>query len=82
MKKLFTYLEGPKSFLPKWLRESNRAKHFVYALPCGILGGPFFVLGLALGMEFKDRQWGGKFDFLDLLATLLGGIPGSLIWFI
>lgn len=80
MKKIFDYLSGPNSFLPKWLRESNRPKHLVYALPCGLLGGPLFVLGLALGMEYKDKAWGGKFDWLDILATLIGGIPGSILW--
>ena len=80
MKKIFEYLEGPKSFLPKWLKTSNRVKHLVYALPCGFLGGPLFVLGLGLGMEWKDKSWGGKFDWLDLLATLIGGLPGTLFW--
>jgi hypothetical protein len=28
------------------------------------------------GMEFKDRAYGGKWDWLDLLATILGGIVG------
>ena len=32
---------------------------------------------LGFGMEFKDRMWGGKFDLLDLLATIL--IPLILI---
>ena len=32
---------------------------------------------LGFGMEFKDRIWGGKFDLLDLLATVL--IPLILI---
>ena len=39
----------------------------------------FCVLGLAFGMEFKDKQYGGKFDWVDLFATLLGGLLGSCI---
>lgn len=62
-----------------WLRESNRLKHLSYAIPCGILGTILFVAGLALGMEFKDKQWGGKWDWLDIAATLIGGIIGQLI---
>ena len=62
-----------------WLRESNRLKHLGYAIPCGILGTILFVTGLALGMEFKDKQWGGKWDWLDIAATLIGGIIGQLI---
>ena len=68
----------------KWILESNRPKHFLLAIPCGfigallsgILGGILFVLGLSLGMEFKDKQYGGKFDLLDILATILGGVIG------
>lgn len=62
-----------------WLRESNRLKHLGYAISCGILGTILFVAGLALGMEFKDKQWGGKWDWLDIVATLIGGIIGQLI---
>lgn len=67
-----------------WLTESNRQKHFLYAIPCGMIGTILFVLGLAVGMEFKDKQYGGEFDLLDIAATLLGGLIGQcvqlLIW--
>lgn len=56
-----------------WLTESNRMKHFLYAIPCGLLLTIQFVCGFAAGMEFKDKQYGGKWDWLDILATLLGG---------
>lgn len=62
-----------------WLNDSNRMKHFLYAIPCGLLLTILFVLGLASGMEFKDKQWGGKWDWLDLLATVLGGLIGQAI---
>lgn len=42
-----------------WLKESNRMKHFAYAIPCGFVGTELFVLGLAVGMEFKDKMYGG-----------------------
>ena len=63
----------------KRLKKSNRDKHLIYAIPCGLIGTLLFVLGLAIGMEFKDKQWGGKFDYLDLLATLIGGLIGQTI---
>lgn len=59
-----------------WITESNRMKHFLYAIPCGLLT-ILFVAGLAVGMEFKDKLYGNKFDMLDILATLLGGIIGN-----
>lgn len=54
-------------------------KHFAYAIPCGFVGTELFVLGLAIDMEFKDKTYGGQFDWLDIAATLLGGIIGQLL---
>lgn len=63
-----------------WILESNRQKHFLYAIPCALL---FTILfGLALGMEFKDKFYGNKLDWLDLLATILGGIIGQILQFL
>ena len=41
-----------------WFTESNRWKHFVYAIPVGYVFTILCVLGLATGMEFKDKLWG------------------------
>ena len=61
-----------------WLKESNRIKHLIYAIPIGLIFTILAVLGCAFGMEFKDWQYGGKFDFLDIVATALGGILGQI----
>ena len=61
-----------------WLVESNRLKHFEYAIIPGFIS-LFLAVGLALGMEFKDRQYGNKFDWLDAAATILGGLLGAII---
>ena len=66
-------------FLPKWLRESNRYKHLFYAIPVGLVFTILCVLGLASGMEFKDKQHGGKWDWLDWIATMIGGLIGQAI---
>ena len=63
----------------KWLKESNRMKHFAYAIPLGFFLTILCVLGCASGMEFKDRQWGGRWDWLDWLATMMGGLLGQSI---
>lgn len=66
-----------------WILKSNRQKHLVYAILSAIILTIIFVLGLAAGMEFKDRQYGNKFDWLDLFATVLGGIIGQILqWLI
>ena len=63
----------------KWLKESNRTKHLLYAIPIGLVFTILAVLGCAFGMEFKDKQHGGTFDWLDIAATMLGGVIGQII---
>lgn len=62
-----------------WLKESNRDKHLLYAIPIGFTLTILAVVGCAFGMEFKDKQWGGKFDWLDLAAILIGGTIGQAL---
>ena len=62
-----------------WLKESNRDKHLLYAIPAAFLGPILFAAGLAVGMEFKDKLYGGKFDWLDLAATMIGGAVGQIL---
>ena len=62
-----------------WLLKSNRQKHFLYAIPIGFILTILCVIGIASGLEFKDKQYGGKWDWLDWLATILGGIVGQIL---
>lgn len=62
-----------------WLQESNRQKHLLYAIPVGFLFTILCVIGIASGMEFKDKQYGGKWDWLDWIATIIGGIIGQIL---
>lgn len=62
-----------------WFKESNRDKHFLYAIPCGLIGTELFVAGLATGMEFKDKLYGNKWDWIDWLITMAGGLIGQAI---
>lgn len=62
-----------------WLTESNRQKHFLYAIPIGFLFTILCVLGVASGLEFKDKQYGNQWDWLDWSATMLGGLIGQLL---
>ena len=62
-----------------WITESNRMEHFGYAIPIGFLFTILAVIGCAFGMEFKDQQYGGKFDWLDIAATMIGGSIGQLL---
>ena len=62
-----------------WLKESNRQKHLLYAIPIGLVFTILAVLGCAFGMEFKDEEYGDKFDWLDIAATMIGGAIGQLL---
>ena len=62
-----------------WLKESNRIKHLLYAIPIGLVFTILAVLGCAFGMEFKDRQYGNSFDWLDVAATMIGGAVGQVL---
>ena len=62
-----------------WINESNRIKHLLYAIPAGALLTILFAAGLTVGMEFKDCAYGGKWDWLDIAATLIGGFIGQAI---
>lgn len=62
-----------------WLKESNRPEHFACAILAAFVGTILFAAGLAVGMEFKDKQYGGDFDWLDIAATILGGLVGQIL---
>lgn len=62
-----------------WLKESNRPAHIKYGLLSALVGTLIFTTGLAIGMEFKDKQYGNKFDWLDIAATEIGGLIGQIL---
>ena len=62
-----------------WLKESNRLKHLLYSIPAAFIGTILFSTGLAFGMEFKDKQHGGEFDWLDIAAGEIGGVIGQAL---
>ena len=62
-----------------WLKESNQQKHLLYAIPIGLVFTILAVLGCAFGMKFKDKEYGNKFDWLDIAATMIGGAIGQLL---
>ena len=69
-----------------WLLSSNRWKHLCGGFILGLFLTVLCSLGCAGGMEFKDRQWGGRWDWVDFALTLFGGILGQclqlvIVWF-
>lgn len=62
-----------------WFTESNRWKHFLYAIPIGLILTVLAAIGVAGGMEFKDYEYGNKWDWLDFFCTIGGGLVGQLL---
>ena len=53
-----------------WVTESNRLKHIQYGFYAGLCG-------TRLAAEYKDKQYGNEFDWLDVAATIIGGMFGQ-----
>ena len=62
-----------------WLNESNRPLHLKYGIPTALFGTIVFTAGVSVGMGFKDWQNRGKFDWLDVAATMIGGLIGQIL---
>lgn len=65
--------------LINWFKQSNRWKHLFYGFLVSLLMGFAFTCGAAAGMEFKDEQWGGKWDWVDFWLTVAGALGGGAI---
>ena len=69
----------PKGGLINWFKQSNRWKHLLYGFLVSIIAGFAFTIGCAAGMEFKDKQAGGKWDWIDFGLTVAGGLAGLVL---
>ena len=72
MDKLFDYL----------LKMPDKIAHIIVCFVGSIPFGFSFGLGASLAAEFKDRAHGGRWDWMDFLAGMLGTILGGLIHFV
>lgn len=67
----------------EWFKRSNRWKHlaggFIIGLGAGSLYDAVFTSAVAGGcLEYKDRAWGGKWDWIDFGLTVAGGVLGGV----
>lgn len=60
-----------------WLLVSNRWKHLLGGFLVGLVCGFLAAVACGGGMEYKDSAWGGRWDWMDLLSTALGGLVGG-----
>lgn len=62
-----------------WLLESNRWKHLCGGFVLGVFLTVLCSLGCAGGMEYKDKAWGGRWDWVDFALTVAGGLLGQAV---
>ena len=51
----------------------------LYGFLVALIAGFAFTCGAAAGMEFKDKQAGGKWDWIDFGLTVAGALVGAAI---
>lgn len=64
-----------------WLFASNRWKHAIGGFIIGLGADSSYCaaytgIGVAGALEFKDRAWGGKWDWTDFGCTAAGAAAG------
>ena len=66
-----------------WILDSNRLWHFLIFYAVGFGANDWYCceyagIGMAGSLEFKDKQWGGKWDWWDFSLSVLGANLGHL----
>lgn len=73
----------------EWIKKSNRWKHLLGGFIIGIISDDAYCAALAGGgvasaLEYKDRSWGGSWDWIDwgltLAGVMVGFLAGRLVW--
>ena len=59
-----------------WLKQSNRWQHLLIGIMIGLLfdnliGTSICALLVASALEYKDKAYGGKWDWVDLTLTIV-----------
>ena len=67
-----------------WITNSNHYKHLCYGIAIGLGANDWYcaeyvALGVSGALEFKDKQWGGSWDWIDFALTFIGVNIGYLI---
>lgn len=65
------------SKLKDFLKASNHWRHFVGGIGVGLCSDDLYCaayagIGIASALEFKDKSWGGKWDWIDWSLTVAG----------
>lgn len=60
-----------------WLKESNHYRHLIGGIGIGLCSDDLYCaayagIGIASALEFKDKTWGGEWDWADWGLTVAG----------
>jgi len=69
--------------LINWFKQSNRWKHLLGGALLGMVSNGWYMailMGAATGgaLEFKDKAYGGAWDWIDFSLTVAGAAIGML----
>ena len=70
-----------------FFKESHRWQHLTGGILIGLLSlGCWYAallagVGIASALEFKDKSWGGRWDWIDWIITIAGVAVGFGIVF-
>lgn len=71
-----------------WFKESNRWKHLAGGFAIGLCASSLYCAAYAsviagACLEYKDKAWGGKWDWIDfgltVLVAAIGYVPHLII---
>lgn len=70
----------------KWIKQSNRYKHLIGGALVGLGSNSVYCaayagIGVSSALEYKDKLWGGKWDWIDWTLTIVGVAVGYAIRF-
>lgn len=65
----------------EWLKDSHRYQHLIGGFIVGLGSTDVYCaaytgVGVAGALEFKDKSYGGKWDWIDFGLTVLGVAAG------
>lgn len=66
-----------QSHLFHWVTDSNRLKHIKYGFYAGLCGTILAAIGAALTEVYKNKHHDNEIDWLDVAATIIGGMFGQ-----
>lgn len=59
----------------------DKIKHAACGAAIGLFGGIICAIFVAITWEINDKRHGGYMDFGDMLATIIGALPTSALYY-